>query len=101
MVFLAMNSVDISEEAKVLMVITTNFVERLYEDAIEERRHQATGRMKRKAIGTTDTTQTRNQACCSRRNDKIKEIDVSLARRRKLLREEGPGSTVKISSIMI
>ena len=35
MVFLAINSVDISEEAKVLTVITTNFVERLYEDAIE------------------------------------------------------------------
>ena len=29
MVFLAMNSVDISEEAKVLTVIKTNFVERL------------------------------------------------------------------------
>ena len=39
MVFLAMNSIDISEEAKVLTVITTNFVERLYEDAIEQRRH--------------------------------------------------------------
>jgi hypothetical protein len=46
MVFLAMNSIDISEEAKVLTVITTNFVERLYEDAIEQRRHQAKGRMK-------------------------------------------------------
>jgi hypothetical protein len=46
MVFLAMSSIDISEEAKVLTVITTNFVERLYEDAIEQRRHQAKGRMK-------------------------------------------------------
>ena len=36
--FLAMNSVDISEEAKVLKVITTNFVERLYEDVIEQKR---------------------------------------------------------------
>ena len=35
MVFLAMNSVDISEEAKVLTVITTNFVKRLYEDSNE------------------------------------------------------------------
>ena len=59
MVFLAMNSIDISEEAKVLTVITTNFVERLYEDAIEERCHQATGRMKRKVIETTSKTQTR------------------------------------------
>jgi len=45
MVFLAMNSIDISEGAKVLTVITTNFVERLYEDAIEQRQHQAKGRM--------------------------------------------------------
>ena len=45
MVFLAMNSIDISEGAKVLTVITTNFVERLYEDAIELRGHQAKGRM--------------------------------------------------------
>ena len=37
MVFLAMNSIDISEEAKVLTVIKTNFVERLYEDAIEQK----------------------------------------------------------------
>ena len=38
MLFLAINSIDISKEAKVLMVITTNFVERLYEDAIEQKR---------------------------------------------------------------
>ena len=38
MVFLAMNSIDISEEAKVLTVITIFFVERLYEDAIEQKR---------------------------------------------------------------
>ena len=44
-VFLAMNSIDISEEAKVLTVITTDFVERLYEDAIKLRGHQAKGRM--------------------------------------------------------
>ena len=50
MVFLAMNSVDISEEAKVLTVITTNFVERLYEDAIEQQRHQAKGMMKRRLL---------------------------------------------------
>lgn len=39
MVFITMNLIDISKEAKVLTVITTNFVERLYEDAIEQRRH--------------------------------------------------------------
>ena len=38
MVFLAMNSIDISEEAKVLTVIKTDFVERLYEDALEQKR---------------------------------------------------------------
>ena len=46
MVFLAMNSIEISEEAKVLTVITTNFVERPYEDAIGQRQHQAKGRRK-------------------------------------------------------
>jgi hypothetical protein len=50
MVFLAMNSIDICEEVKVLTVIMTNFVERLHEDAIEQRRHQAKGRMKQKVI---------------------------------------------------
>ena len=43
MVFLAMNSIDILEEIKILRMIMTNFVERLYEDAIEQRRHQAKG----------------------------------------------------------
>ena len=51
--------------------------------------------IERKVIDTTDTIQTRNQACCSRRNDMMRKINVSLARCRKLLREEGPGSTVK------
>ena len=40
--------------------------------------------MKRKVIGTMGTTQTRNQACCSRRNDMTRKIDVSLAHHRKL-----------------
>ena len=35
MVFLLKNSIDILEQGSILMVITTNFVERLYEDAIE------------------------------------------------------------------
>jgi hypothetical protein len=37
MVFLTMNSIDILEQGSILMVIMTNFVERLYEDAIEQR----------------------------------------------------------------
>ena len=64
MVFLLKNSIDILEQGSILMVITTNFVERLYEDAIEQQRHQAKGMMKRKVIGTTDVTQAQNQACC-------------------------------------
>mgnify|MGYP005813254001 CR=1 FL=1 len=39
MVFLIPNSIDTLEEVKMLTVIMTNFVERLYEDAIEQRRH--------------------------------------------------------------
>ena len=66
MVFLIMNSIDILEELIMMMMIMTNFVERLHEEAIEQRLHQATGLMQRKIIGTTDTTPTRNQACCSR-----------------------------------
>ena len=40
--------------------------------------------MERKVIETTDMTQTRNQACCSRRNDMTRKVGVSLAHRRKL-----------------
>ena len=66
MVFLIMNSIDILEGVKMLMMITTNFVERLHEEAIEQRLHQAKGLMQQKIIGATDTTQTRGQVCCSR-----------------------------------
>ena len=44
------------------------------------------GRMKWKAMRTTDSTQAQSQACCSRWNDKMRKINVSLAHRRKLLR---------------
>ena len=37
MVFLIMNSIGILEGVKMLMMITTNFVERLHEDAIARR----------------------------------------------------------------
>ena len=66
MVFLIMNTIDILEELRMLMMIMTNFVERFHGDVIGHRRHQAKGRMERKVIETTDTTQTRNQACCLR-----------------------------------
>ena len=71
-------------------------VERFHEDIIDQRWHQVKGMMKRKVIGTRGTTQTQNQACCSRQNDMTRKIAVGLAHRRKLFREEGPGSTVKI-----
>ena len=63
MVLLNMNSTDILEELKMLMMIMTNFVERLHEEAIEQRLHQAKGLMKQKIIGTTNMTPIRNQAC--------------------------------------
>ena len=43
------------------MMITTSFVKRLHEEAIEQRLHQAKGLMQQKIIGATDTTQTRGQ----------------------------------------
>ena len=40
--------------------------------------------MKQEVIGTTVTTQTRNQVCWSRGNGMTRKIDVSLAHHRKL-----------------
>ena len=62
MVFPIMYLIDILEEFKMLLMITTNSVERLHKEAIKQRLHQAKGLMKRKIIGSTDTTQTRKQA---------------------------------------
>ena len=50
MVFLIMNSIDILQELRMLRMIMTNFVERLYEDAIELQRHQAKGMMKQRLL---------------------------------------------------
>ena len=66
MVFFIMNSIDILKGVKMLMMITTHFVERLHKEAIEQRLHQAKGQMHQKTIGATDTIQTRGQVCCSR-----------------------------------
>ena len=57
-------------------------VERFHEGVIDQRWHQVKGMMKRKVIGTKDRTHTRNQACCSRRNDMMRKIYVGLAHRR-------------------
>ena len=45
MVFPIMYLIDILEELKMLMMITTIFVERLHGEAIEQRLHQAKGLM--------------------------------------------------------
>ena len=102
MVFLIMNSIDILEGLIRFMMITTHFVERFHEDVINQRRHQVKGMMKEKVIGTTVTTQTRNQACCSRRNDMPMRIDVRLIHRRKLCSEKKDRvAQLKFSMIMI
>ena len=79
MVFLAMNSIDISEEAKVWRWSRQS----LSRDSMKMPLSRK-GSMKWKAMRTTDSTQAQSQACCSRWNDKMRKIDVSLARRRKL-----------------
>ena len=66
MVFLIMNSIDILEELRMLMVIVAIFVGRPHKEAIEQRLHQAKGLMQQKIIGATDITQTWGQVCCSR-----------------------------------
>ena len=66
MVLLIMNSIDILEELRMLIMIMKFFDERLHEEAIAQRLHPATGLMQREIIGTTDTTPTRIQACCLR-----------------------------------
>ena len=49
------------------------FVERLPEDVIDPRSHQVKRMMKQEVIGTMGTTQTGNQACCLRWNDKTRK----------------------------
>ena len=81
MVFLAMNSIDISEEAKVLTVITTDFVERLYEDAIEQKMKDEVKGYENHGFDTSSKSSLLFEV-----NDKMRKIDISLAHRRKLLR---------------
>ena len=50
MVFLIMNSIDILERFKMLMMITTNFVDRLQGEVIEPPLHQVKGLMQQKII---------------------------------------------------
>ena len=64
------------------------FVARVHEDVIDRRRHQVKVMMKWKVIEPKGMTQTRNQACCSRRNDMMMRIDVRLVHRWKLCSEK-------------
>ena len=79
-------------------MLTRQFVvERIHEEAIDQRLHQAKGQMQQKIIGATDMIQTRNQAYCPRTNDMTRKIDCKISSPSNfVLRGEGPGSTVKI-----
>ena len=57
--------------------------------------------MQQKIIGATDTTQTGNQACCFKAKLYEEEDQRKVSSSSKIvLRKEGPGSTVKIGTIM-
>ena len=60
MLFLIMNSIGMLEGVKMLMMITKFFFERLHEDAIARRRHQAKEMVKQKAIITVDKMSSQN-----------------------------------------
>ena len=64
------------------------FVEMFQEDVTDQRWHQVNGMMKQKVLETMGTTQTRNQACCSRKIDMMRKIDVRLAHRRNFCSEK-------------
>ena len=66
MEFLIRNSMYVSEEVKNVYDDHNTFIERFQEDVIDRRRHHTKGMVKQKVSGTMGTTQTRNQACCSR-----------------------------------
>ena len=99
MVFLIMNSIDIQEGVKMLMMITTNFVKRLHEDVIDRRCPQVKGMIKRKVNGTEGMTQIPRQACCPKRNDMMWKDQRKLSSSSKIVFQgEGPGSTVKMNT---
>ena len=77
MVFLTLNFDTQLGRSQIVDNDHDTFVERFHEDIINQRRHQVKGMMKQKVIGTRGTTQTLNRACCSRRNDMTRKIDVS------------------------
>ena len=74
MVFLIMNSIDILEGVKMLMMITTNFVERLHEDAITRRRHQAKGMVKQKVTITIDKMPSQNSELSLKTNNMMVKV---------------------------
>ena len=73
-----------------------------FQDVIDRQWHQVKVMVKRKVIGTKGTTQTRNQARCSRQNDMMRKIDVSLAHHWKLCSgNKDQVAQLKFSTIMI
>ena len=78
MVFPIMNLIDILEGVKMLMMITTNFVERLHEDAIARRRHQAKGMVKQKAIITVDKMSSQNLELSLKTNNMMVKVRCKL-----------------------
>ena len=73
-----MNLIDILEGVKMLMMITTNFVERLHEDAIARRRHQAKGMVKQKAIITVDKMSSKNLELSLKTNNMMVKVRCKL-----------------------
>ena len=78
MVFLIMNSIGNLEGVKMLMMITTSFVERIHEDATTRRRHQAKGMVKQKAIITVDKMSSQNLELSLKTNNMMVKVQCKL-----------------------
>ena len=90
-----MNSIGILEGVKMLMMITTNFVESLHENAIDQRWHQVKGMMKRKVIGTMGTTQYSKSSLLFKEKWYNEEDRRKISSPSKFVLREEPDSTVK------
>ena len=77
-VFLIMNSIGILEGVKLLMMTMTNFVERLHEDAIARRRHQAKGMVNQKTIITIDKMPSQNSELSLKTNNMMAKVQCKL-----------------------
>ena len=95
-VFLTMNSIDILEKIRMLMMIMTNLSRGFQEDVIDRRWHQVKGMMKAKGYwnhgyGTHSKSSFLFKEKWYDEEDRRKISSLS-----KFVRWEGPGSTVKI-----